>query len=939
VQSRSVLHLLLLGGLWLINTASAQQPAGPPAAVADRCAAEIEARLASAIATREYDRALGVAEELGQVAIARFGKESRCYADAVAQKAAVLQLLDRIGEAGPLFEQAVDLFRQYAPPDDPKLTLALNNLGFHLFQMRQYEKAARIHEEALELRRTRQPVDEVAVAESLHNLADVYRYLNRPPDDVLRLYQEALDIKLRVLQPNDVSIGQTRQNLASAQELLGDLDGSMRNLSQALALYQRALAPDDPRIAAVINRQAMVQFMQGAYEEAEASFREALRRHRASPTTQKATLAATLDDFAINQLQLGQVEESMQLAREALEVRRAIFPANHPTIARTLSNLSDLAWRKRDYGDALRLAREASDITVATIANGRADATSRLWLQRHLRAAWSESTRNGPPSAALVDEAFVIAQHAIRSEIAITVSRTALRFAAAKAGMPEVLKKVDDIDRDLVGLEQTLTHSLTLDPDRSAQEFSRIRAEMAAATAQRNELLIEIEKSFPDYARLINPKPLSASSVRALLEPDEAMLTIMVGYEEIYVWCLTREEVVWRKLELQPQELESTIRTLREGLEIEPEDPREDAQKKPLFDLGLAHKLYASLLGPVSSTISAKTRLLVVSSGPLTSLPLHLLVTTKPAVAKPTREQSTAYGDVEWLVKRFAVSVLPSVESFEALRRRARPTPDRRPMIGFANPLPSPGFVPLQPGWEVASGPRGYVRHIAIRGLTGSLWTKQGADIPALRKFLATNMLENSERELTAVGRILGADPHDLFTGENATESAVKHAQLKSYRVVYFATHGYLPGDFDLGEPALALTVPEQPSDLDDGLLTASEIAQLALDADWVILSACNTATDNGKGNDGLSGLAHAFFHAGARALLVSHWSLNDQSAMEIMTNMFDRLQADGQLARSQAFRQAMLSQIQRAGKGDRLWDAYPGRWAVFEMIGVDSGP
>jgi CHAT domain-containing protein len=158
---------------------------------------------------------------------------------------------------------------------------------------------------------------------------------------------------------------------------------------------------------------------------------------------------------------------------------------------------------------------------------------------------------------------------------------------------------------------------------------------------------------------------------------------------------------------------------------------------------------------------------------------------------------------------------------------------------------------------------------------------------------------------------------------------------LASYRVVYFATHGYVAGDFHQTEPSLALTVPEQPSELDDGLLTASEIAQLTLDADWVVLSACNTAAGADNGAEGLSGLARAFFHAGARALLVSHWTLDDKSAMEVMTDTFSRLRAD-KLSRSQAFRQAMLSQIQNAGAGNRHWEAYPGRWAVFEMIGVD---
>ncbi len=238
----------------LLPADAAQQQALPAVAVADRCAAEIEPRIESAIAARKYNEALAATEEFGQVAKARFGLDSRCYADALAQRAVVLQLMDRMAEAGPSYEQALALFRKRGPPDDPKLTLTLNDLGVHHFHMRQYEKAARGHEEALELRRKRKPLDEIAVAESLHNLADAYRYLRRAPDDILKLYQEALEIKIRLLKPDDVSIGHTMQNLASAQEDRGDLSSASRSLEQTLALYRRALPPDDPRIAAVIIR-------------------------------------------------------------------------------------------------------------------------------------------------------------------------------------------------------------------------------------------------------------------------------------------------------------------------------------------------------------------------------------------------------------------------------------------------------------------------------------------------------------------------------------------------------------------------------------------------------------------------------------------------------------------------------------------------------------
>jgi CHAT domain-containing protein len=114
---------------------------------------------------------------------------------------------------------------------------------------------------------------------------------------------------------------------------------------------------------------------------------------------------------------------------------------------------------------------------------------------------------------------------------------------------------------------------------------------------------------------------------------------------------------------------------------------------------------------------------------------------------------------------------------------------------------------------------------------------------------------------------------------------------LADYRAVYFATHGLLAGDVKgLGEPSLALTIPNEPSELDDGLLTASEVAQLKLNADWVVLSACNTAAGDKPGAEALSGLARAFFYAGARALLVSHWAVDSDAATRLTTTTFDIL-------------------------------------------------
>src|SRR5262245_37317432 len=222
---------------------------------------------------------------------------------------------------------------------------------------------------------------------------------------------------------------------------------------------------------------------------------------------------------------------------------------------------------------------------------------------------------------------------------------------------------------------------------------------------------------------------------------------------------------------------------------------------------------------------------------------MHLLVTAKPAIANPTRQQPGAYRSAEWLTNRYSISVLPSVESLDSLRRRAQPSGGRKPLIGFANPLPSPDFVPARKPEQVASVTRGQRRLATIRrGLPAAILSRQSVDTPALRAFLKEKLLTYSEDELRAVGGILGADSEALLMGPRATETAVKQKDLSVYRVIYFATHGYVAGRNGLTEPALALTMPKELDEFDDGLLTASEIAQLRLDADLVVLSACDTA-------------------------------------------------------------------------------------------------
>lgn len=410
-------------------------------------------------------------------------------------------------------------------------------------------------------------------------------------------------------------------------------------------------------------------------------------------------------------------------------------------------------------------------------------------------------------------------------------------------------------------------------------------AALALAVNQREAADAALDAGYPDYADILRPKPRSiAETVATLDEGDVIVLPLVYGDRAVTI-VVTREGLVWAQTfhahASQIALFNRLRRSLDEGAVLQDTvDP---------FDTAAAHELYNWFFPPaIRTALRGKARLIFPSGGAFSRIPPAVLL-TRPQ----TGDEPPAF-----LIRDFAISVDPGLRSEVAKVGAAT-----RAFAGIGDPV-------LGPASTSGTG---------LRGLEVDLARLR--DLPSL---------PGTARELESMRAALNDGETLLLTGTRATEDEVRTAPLHEYRVLAFATHGLVSGQIDgLIEPALVLTPPDDAGGgANDGLLLASEIAEMRLNADWVILSACSTAAGDRQGAAAYGGLARAFQIAGARSLLLSHWQVRDDVAAFLSIGTIERV-ANG-MDRAEALRQTQLEMINGAIAGG----GRPSLWAPFVLIG-----
>jgi CHAT domain-containing protein len=599
--------------------------------------------------------------------------------------------------------------------------------------------------------------------------------------------------------------------------------------------------------------------------------------------------SATTDDIQGNELA---ADFGLSASRQDFT---QVVPRTRP-VAETALLQAGVAAKQGSTARAIELCRVGS-----TLLRELRSGTDPSLLEPCLASFAAEAARRPGERQALLGEMFETAELAQDSVTSREIDEAAARLAASARDpkVAEAIRRRQDADDRLAELYRqrdlqtgaappgVLTPGPTGNPAALDKQINDANAELADADAA-------LQAAAPNYGQLVQ-QVVPAADVLAALRPDEALAAITLTTHGGWSFLLRAGEIDAAPVKGDAAAIAALVKRVRASIES-------PSGALPTFDTASARALYEATLAPVAARLAGVKALVVAPSGALLSLPFPLLLTGPGDTAN--------LAAAPWLIRNMTVAHVPSAANFVALRK-AGTSRAANPWFGFG------GFRPVTLAQAEATFPG-------------------AACAGSARLFASLPTLPFAQRELDAARGLLGASASDELLNAAFTADAVRRMALKDYRILHFATHALLPAELRCqNEPAIVTSAPPKARDASGTLLTASDIAVLDLDANAVILSACNTGgPGNSTSGESLSGLARAFFFAGARSMLVTHWSINDQTSAFLVADTLRRLAAGSDGGLAGALQAAQLGLIDRAGKDLPAYVAHPFYWAPFALIG-----
>ena len=755
----------------------------------------------------------------------------------------------------------------------------LNNIGVYYEKVSDYSNALRSFTIALPILRSENELD--TEAKCLNNIGTVYKNMGEF-DRALRAIYRVLEIDEK--SGDHLSALEDRANLGAIYLRRGWLKEDVRDLQRALkelsvCLDKLRLNPNPRLEFAVVTNLGFAYYLLHEYDHALSLYANAQKLSETNKLSDEH--CHLLNNIAHAYYGKGNLERAIQYYLSSVSLCKgahyqellweAYFGLGRCYEAQN-DILKSLTYYRKSI-EAIEKIRGQISLDMFKISFVRDKLTV---YQRALDILYS--LYSASPSLSLLEEIFQMIERA--------------KARAFLEGLVTADKRSKDIpDPEVGSLEKRLSH-----------EISNLNMKVGAgdlAAAERTSRLRELEIKEEEYLRLMSDAktetrarykyaPLFTvclSDVQTnLLDRGTALLEYFVGVNRSYLLLITLHDA---RLYALPgkSELEKSLRGYLKSLSSPPVGP--------FGGMLAAERIARELVFPLQNDVpSAIDTLIIIPDGILHLLPFEAL------------RVNDGRGPI-YLVEKYKMSYCSSSAALSYLKQKPRPPKRAKKLLAFGAPLYH------QPAMTAETR----------EGTPAGTWRESYID-----KAFALSRLPFSESEVLKVARLFPADLKDVFLGKEANETALKKLALKEYQIIHFACHGILDDTLPF-RSALALSYDE--SQEEDGFLQVREIYNLDINAELVVLSACQTGNGTLEKGEGLVGLTRGFFHAGARSILSSIWSINDRSTASFMEEFYSNL-ARGQ-DKSGALRMAKLSML-------RSPHAHPFNWAGFILNG-DPAP
>ena len=620
--------------------------------------------------------------------------------------------------------------------------------------------------------------------------------------------------------------------------------------------------------------------------------------------------AQILSEMALAQEASGRFGEADALLREGLALVEQRYPQS-ASVNAAKARLAAYLFRRGQRGEAMTLYR-----TIVGDVTGQRDAL--IGLENQIRPYFTMLIEDLPQHPELVNDLFLASQLIERPGAAQTLSQLARQLSAGTGEASDLFRRATAVDRELTRANLAIAQATAQDEGGGAALLPELEDRRARLQQMQLELFDALS-AYPEY-RSVAHTYVTADELTGLLQPGEGYLKLVRLGDEMFAVYLTPGRATGWKVGASAGQVGQLVGTLRDSISL----TMGGVNATYPFDIDNSRALYDALFAPISGELAGLKHLVFEPDGALLQLPINLL-TGDQAGADAYHARVESGGDefdfrgIRWLGRDKAVSTALSPASFRDARR-APSSKAAKAYLGLGQ-----------------NEPVGPVTQAALtRGMADS--ADAGCDLP-----LAAWNRPIPDAELVAASQVFGTGGSALLTRAAFTDSAIEQrGDLDAYRILHFATHGVVtpPRAGCPAQPALLTSFGGSGS---DGLLEFGEVFDLNLDADLVILSACDTASTAGLaatrqagldtgGGQALDGLVRAFIGAGGRQVIASHWPAPEEfDATSRLFSSFFRSPPGTSLG--DALRAA------QTGLMDDPETSHPFYWAGFALIGDGERP